>query len=287
MPILDYGRPSPHLHSLIKRVCLVFAIGAFALAAWKAPTWYARYQAYRIARAYRLIDADVPGTEVFLRDKLLGTTPLILSRSRCAALGLPTTPDSFVDHDGWGEGILMCDPKTEAQTRLMLKVPPTETAKYLHYETPWGTRTKQRGGLIFPNGAHSAFQPGTQNGKTLDVSLTFNSSPAAADQTLSVTVRVINPTPAPVTGFRPSLMFLWGTLDVNWQSRFTREFPLPPEWSTIPAGKSLETVVEIPLPTAPGDYSLFGTFHHFVARSGNTLAGNGSRYSDSKLFHIR
>src|SRR4051812_12767346 len=113
MPTLDYSPSRPRFsRRTINRIVAALVLVVVIVVGWKVPAWYQRWQAARLASAYRLIDAEIPGTEVYFRDKLLGKTPLILSKTDCAALGLPVTSGTCVEMDGWCEGLCFDDPTT-------------------------------------------------------------------------------------------------------------------------------------------------------------------------------
>src|SRR6266487_1848733 len=120
MPTLDYAQSRPKLsRRIIAAIVAALSLIAIIVVGLKVPTWYQQWQAARLANAYRLIDAEISGTEVYFREKLLGKTPLILSKADCAAFGLPVTPGMLLDSDGWGEGLSFHDPTTNSDPRLM------------------------------------------------------------------------------------------------------------------------------------------------------------------------
>ena len=67
-----------------------------------------------------MVDADVPGTEVYLNQQKLGVVPLRFSPAQLNALGLPQQPPGRgpVDFDGWGEGVFF-GTEDEQETKLM------------------------------------------------------------------------------------------------------------------------------------------------------------------------
>jgi hypothetical protein len=250
----------------------------------KVPGWYRQRQAARLANAYRVIDAEIPGTEVYFRDKLLGKTPLILSKADCAALGMPVTSGTRLDMDGWGEGLCFEDPTTNSYPRLMYKVPSSSAGSFLTYQTPWGSRTKMGGAVLPSNGLRAIFMPRGQN-VGVDINIDFNSQSDPAQKLLKVKLSITNGGSSAYVGFRPEVELHWGTFDVQWQHRSHKTFPLPAEWANIAPGQTLQTTVEIPLPEVAGDYSVFATFDLFENEKGDNL-GDGSGYSDSKLLHV-
>jgi hypothetical protein len=263
-----------------------FIILALAVVGSIVLAWHHHWQAARPANAYRLIDAEIPGTEVYFREKLLGKTPLILSKADCASFGLPVTPDTLVDSDGWGEGLPFEDPTTDFHPRLMHKVPSSHASSFLNYETPWGLRTKLSGGWALPNGFRSKFMSRGQNGVGVVVNIDFNSQPNPTDKLLQVNVSVTNSGSRPYGGFRPEIELLWGTFEVQWQHRAHKTFALPAEWAKIEPGQMLHTIVEFPLPETAGVYSVFATFNVFQNEENSLLIGHGSVYSDSKLLRV-
>ncbi len=286
MPTLDYAQPHSKLSRRTAKVIVAAVLLlALILAGWRASTWYQQWQSARLANAYRLIDTEIPGTEVYFRDKLLGKTPLILSKADCAAIGLPVAAGTSIDFDGWGEGVAFHDPTTNSDPRLMFKVPAGDASLFLTYETPWGSRTKSAGGWYLPNGFRSKFMARGQDG--IAVSIDFNPKPDPAERLLKVKVSVTNSGAIAYRGFRPEVELLWGTFYVQWQRRSGKTFKLPADWADIAPGQTLQTTVEIPLPASAGDYSVFATLHVFQNEKDDYLVGVGGGYSDSKLLHVR
>jgi len=255
------------------------AVGFFA------HRWNAAREAARLANAYRLLDSEIAGTEVYFRDKYLGKTPLALSREDCVTLGLPASPVTVIDADGWGEGISFHDPSLTTNPRVMFKVRANLAADYLSYETPWGSRTKTAGGWELPNGFRSKFMSrGNWGGLSLQID--FSNKPDPADKVLKVRVTAANNGTAVYSGFRPRVDVHWGTLDARWASRAHKGFWMPAEWAHLAPGQSLRTTAEIPLPATSGDYSVFATSNLFRNNTDDYLVAPGSVYSDSKLLHI-
>jgi hypothetical protein len=284
MPTLDYSPSRPRLsrrsiNAIIAAVILV----ALIIVGWKTPGWYRQWQAARLANAYRVIDAEIPGTEVYIHDKLLGKTPLILSKADCAAVGLPTSPATRVGFDGWAEGLPFEDPTTNSYPRLMYKVPSSHASLFMTCETPWGLRTKLNGAMGLSNGSSTYFMPRGANG--VIVSINFNSQPDPSQKVLKLNMSVINQGNSAYSSSQPSLQMLWGTFDVQWDHRSGKKFPLPADWKSLAPGQTLQTTVEIPLPDAPGDYSVFAILN-FFQNEGNGPVGLGSVYSDSKLLRM-
>jgi hypothetical protein len=118
------------------------------------------------------------------------------------------------------------------------------------------------------------------------LSINFNSEPAPAEKLLKVNVSVNNQGNIAYSGARPEPQVLWGTFDVQWDRRSGKTFPLSTEWANLAPGQTLQTTVEIPLPEASGDYSVFALFSLFQKEKTDQLVGLGSVCSDSKLLRM-
>lgn len=234
---------------------------------------------------FYMVDADVPGTETYFRDKLLGVAPVHLSKNECLAMGLIASTNAFVDSDGWGEGIPFNDLSSNTYMRVMYKVPAYLESNYFIYETPWGLRTKNAGGYKCTNGFQSIMMSKSRWPKGFSVQIDVPSTASVTNNFLKVTASLTNLSTNVIAGFRPQLEMHWGTLDVQWLYRNCMKFPLPNEWGTIHPGQSLKYEMRIPVPKSPGDYSVFATFDQFK----DETSGYGAFGSDtdSHLLHVR
>ena len=102
-----------------------------------------------------VIDADVLGTEVYLRGEMLGTVPVRLAKARLG--DLCSKPKAKLDHDGWAEG-LFYGIEDQEEAKIMFKAPDALADHYLSIETPWGRRTKIGGveGLDWAGGSRKS-----------------------------------------------------------------------------------------------------------------------------------
>jgi hypothetical protein len=175
---LDNPKPDTQLSvRTIRPIVVLVLLTALLPLGWGGIAWYRHWQTATLANAYRLIDCDVPGTEVYFREKRLGTVPLILSQRDCVTLGLPVSLGTTIDVDGWGEGVAFHDPATNTNNRLMYRVPSSAAPAYLSFETPWGSRTKMGGGRELPNGFRARFLSRGQDGIGVVVRLDFPAEP--------------------------------------------------------------------------------------------------------------
>jgi len=134
-----------------------------------------------------------------------------------------------------------------------------------------------------PNGSSAYFMPRGGNG--VIVSINFNSEPHPGEKVLKVNVSASNQGNFAYNSSRPDLQMLWGTFDVQWDHRSGQRFPLPADWTNLAPGQTRQTTVEIPLPAATGDYSVFAILN-FYQNEKNDQGGLGSVYSDSKLLRV-
>jgi len=293
MQTLDYSKTQRRSsRSLFYGAGFFVALAAFVLLVSMRPQ--KRPPATASVRPFFLVDSTVPGTAVYFRDKLLGKTPLSLSKADWTRFGLPVTtgqsasPSGIVnsDPDGWGEGLCFHDPATNTDPRLMYKVPPSYEKSYLEYDTPWGKRTKMACGEGGSGGFRSYFMSRGQDGIGVLLRIDLANAVASSDRKVNLVVTASNTGSAAYSGVRPEVEFLWGTFDVQWQHRFHKTSKLPPEWANIAPGQTLQTTLSIDLPKVSGDYSLFAILNLFQPEHGEYLVGKGSVYSDSKLLKV-
>lgn len=258
-------------------VAIVFAAGWIGIA-------YLRKDP--LSKAFYLVDSDVPGTEIYFRDRLLGTVPVWLSKRECLNLRLIESTNVFLDTDGWGEGIPFSDLSSNTHMRVMFKAPSLVESNYFIYETPWGTRTKNGGGYLYTNGIRSIMMSKSEWPKGFSIQIDLPKNIAVTEESVKITAFVKNAGTNLIAGLRPQLTVLCRTFDVQWQNCECHKFSLPGEWSQIGPGQMMNFAVNLPIPKAAGDYSVFATLDLFEDKTTENLA-YGSFYTDSKLLHIR
>jgi hypothetical protein len=187
-----------------------------------------------------IIDADVPGTEVFIRGQSLGTVPVRLTK---ACLNeLCSNPAAEMGHDGWGEGLFYGIPSQE-ETKIMLKAPDAVADRYLSIETPWGRRSKI--GMAEGHGKLglrvNLFTAVNKEGLRLAISVPDKTCSRAAP--VKIELSCTNKGPAEIAGYRPEIEVLWGAFDTPWGRRGLKTVSLPKEWSKIAPGQNLTTSV--------------------------------------------
>ncbi len=269
----------------LSRKGLVCAFGVILLAGAGIAINRLAYELNPLNKPFFTIDAEVPGTEVYFRDKLLGVVPLQLSKKDCLGLGLIESSNAILDDDGWGEGIPFSDLASNTYRRVMLKVPPRVESGYFVYETRWGLRTKNGQCYLETNSIRSTMMSKSKWPKGFSLQIDLPATATITDQFLNVTASLTNSSTNVIAGLRPQLEMHWGTFDVQWQGRKCKKFPLPGEWGTIKPGQSLDYSTQIPVPKTPGDYSVFATFFQF--KDETTDYGAFSSYTDSKLLRVR
>lgn len=222
-----------------------------------------------------VIDADVPGTRVFYGQQDLGAVPVRLTGADLVALGLPGTDSKRVilGSDGWGEG-LFWGIEDEVEHKIHFMGPNPEL--YFVAQTPWGSRSRTSGGSMDRNWFKVKLD--TRASEILSVRLKLL---GRADDGLSVGVTATNTSRQAFSGYRPELLFQWGTMHTPWRHRSRHETPLPDEWSRLDPNEERSTVINLPLRRSSEGFSLFCVMHLFENPEGNTLAGKGAIYGDS------
>jgi hypothetical protein len=166
----------------------------------------------------------------------------------------------------------------------MFRVPDAVAGNHLGIETPWGRRTKPAPFQLGPDGLIAKVRVPKDG-----LVVTVNPPPKVARtaQTSPVRVTVKNTGQSTVSGYRPQIGLQWGTFRTPWQRRTGKEVDLPAEWGSFSPGQTRTFSVDIPVPSVAEDYSVFAIFNLFESADGDTLAGGGSHYSDSRLLRVR
>ena len=228
------------------------------------------------------IDADVPGTKVYLGDRCLGTVPLLLTGVELDKLGLPRIDARRVEgrtailrSDGWGEGLFIGFEDVR-EHRIHLLAPRPDD--YLKTQTPWGMRTKHSGGEGWME--RGVFKARLKKADAEVFRLMLEPVTRNREQ-MTVRVSAANIAGKSIAGFRPELHFCWGGMETPWRTRSTFGQPLPPEWSSFLPDSTHRTVVTVPCPETVDGVSLFCVLHLFQSRDGNSLIEGGAVYGDS------
>jgi len=239
-----------------------------------------------------ILDADVPGTEVYLAEQKLGTVPVTLSAKKLASLGVPNPrmdTNVILDSDSFGETVRVM-PRTASGLNyfnFMFLVPKSVRSDYVSLETPWGLRTRHSGGMgdrgesFRINCAKVIGRDGLSlHVDTLDP-ISSNGAP------WKVRVSLINHGPQSIKGFRPSMKICHSQVGKRWANRGPREVNLSAEWASIDPGKTFRTDISIDPPEAPIDCGAYLIFSLFKDETSNHLAGNGWCYSNTILLRAR
>jgi hypothetical protein len=235
------------------------------------------------------LDADVPGTQVFLAEKPLGTVPVTLSAKALASLGVPNPrldTNLVFNSDGFGETVFVCQGGTEFK-RFTFLVPARVRADYVPMETPWGLRTKHDGASSYPG---KSFQVNCARAIRHDgLSLTLEAPHPVSDgkEPWKLKATLMNHGLRAITGFRPSLMICRSAFCPPWNRRGPSEPTLSKEWASIGPGQSLETELSLDPPDTRGDYGIYVIFSLFKDATSNYLAGDGWCYSNTKLLSVK
>jgi len=235
------------------------------------------------------IDADVPGTEVYLGGQRLGVVPLRITKKQLADNGATLPQDaskSAIGPDGWGEGIYAGD-EGDNEAKLMFRVPDEQAVKYLPVETPWGRRTRV---MPTPDAAEGALRfkmaPAVdETGLKLGLSLP-SSRVNVAEAYVTLEVSLEYTSDKYNKGERPELLVLLGTLRTPWNRRTKAVFKLDRDWSTWEPKRARKTTVSIRTPSVCEDYSVFAVFRLYEGETGEALSIKPV-HSNSVLIRVR
>lgn len=232
------------------------------------------------------IDSTIPGTEVYHRATLLGTTPLRVTRAMCTENGFAIPKDELVV-DGWGEGLAFGQ-EDEDESRIMFLVPKAKQDNYLTIETPWGMRTKRSGSSGNHNGAPVVLKTDFMQQVDADgIRLELHPIPTAKpSEEIELRVTLSGTGTKEIEGHRPELMALWGSFDTPWRHRSSTSMQLEESAASILPGETVEISVPMRVPNVASDYSVFVVFHLFKEDKGDDLK-IGAVYSESRYLRVR
>jgi hypothetical protein len=235
------------------------------------------------------LDADVPGTEVYLADKRLGTVPVTLSAKELARLGVPNPrldTNAFLNSDGFGETVFVAGTGKDSE-RFMFLVPKRERSNYVPVETPWGLRTRHCGGNFNPGKSFRVYCAKVVQGDGLSLQLEALNPVTSNKAPWKLKVTLVNHSPQALKGFRPSIKICHSQAGPRWSHKGPTEVTLADDWTTIRPSQSLQTEISIGSPETNGDYGLYVIFSLFKDATSNYLAGDGWCYSNTKLLSVR
>ncbi len=262
--------------------CVVMAAFAVSCSRPHEPGTYAQTDGI-------ILDADVPGTQVFLDEKQLGTVPVTLSARTLASLGVPNPQlqtNAIINSDGFGETVFVGSGGPESK-RFTFLVPERVRGEFVPMETPWGLRTKHGGSRV--NLKKNIRVTCVRLIRNDGLSLSLESLHPVSDgkQSWNLKARLTNHGLQAMTGFRPSLKICRSAFCPRWNPRRPSELALPDQWASIGPGQSLEMEVPLDPPESNGDYGIYLIFSLFKDRTSNYLAGDGWCYSNTKLLRVR
>jgi hypothetical protein len=226
------------------------------------------------------LDADVPGTKVYFQDRLLGEVPVRLSGTELAALGLPRVDgkNAILEYDGWGEGVFIG--KEDVREHKIHFIAPGKNL-YSAAQTPWGIRSRHGGGQSSMERNYIKAFLKRHDAEQLLLQIEPRNTSVAANQNYTVQVTVSNPSASTVSGYKPEVMFLWGSMDTPWRRRCMHTVQLPPHWGHNPPGAEHTISLDLPPLGFQTGVSMFCVMSLYESSDGNTLAGQGGIYSGS------
>jgi hypothetical protein len=256
---VDAGRWLERVGGFLEIVFFVAVLAGGAYAGW-------RWAKPLLDRdALMVIDSPPPGAEVYLKDKLLGTTPLAITQEKLVEWGLSKSgavKKCTVSLSPLGNILLQGSSGTG---ELLLKPPAWLIADYVTMPTPWGIR-----GLTTVRNSHASkywsvlLLSKKQPGLLLDQPL-IEPYECKPGERIKIAVqmwrnaedpRVLMPHPAaPALGARLAVLF-WRPDKFSGRSYFTTNFDLPPTWTHLAVGESVSNVVTVPAPLVPGAYTI-------------------------------
>jgi hypothetical protein len=235
------------------------------------------------------LDADVPGTEVYLAEKKLGTVPVTLSAKELARLGVPNPrldTNVILNSDGFGETVFIGGIAKDSE-RFMFLVPKSVRSDYVSVETPWGIRTRHSGGSFDPRKSFRVNCAKVIRRDGLSLQLEALNPISSNGAPWKLRVNLLNHSPQAIKGFRPSIKICHSQVGPRWAHRGPSEVALPDEWASIDPGKSHQTEISVDPPDAQGEYGIYLIFSLFKDTTSAYLAGGGWCYSNTRLLSVK
>ncbi len=216
--------------------------------------------------ALLVIDSPPPGAQVYLKDKLLGSTPLAVTPQKLVQWGL-SKPGAgnkcILSPSPLGNGLVLQG--ASATGELLFQPPAWLAADYVTMPTPWGSRgltpirnynasnywsvpllSRKQPGLVLdqPVIEPSECKPGGRI--TIAVRMWRN----AADPRVPA-----SPPAEPALSARLSVLF-WRPNNFSAGSSATTNLALPPAWTNLAVGETVSNVLTLPAPFMPGAYTV-------------------------------
>lgn len=234
-----------------------------------------------------VLDADVPGTCVFLKEKKLGTVPVKLSAADLTQLDVPNprlNTNIIFNTDGFGECVYVIA-QGKPHVNFTFAVPQQRRKEFVELETPWGIRTKHAGGSFWPQKSYRVkFMPITRSdGLSLSVDWQTNS---AESKGWKLRATLSNHGLKTVAGVRPTLQLGRSIFSAEWKNIEAQQIELPLSWNSIAPNATLSTEMAVTPPRAKGDYAVYVIFSLLKDGSTNLLAGDGWCYSNTKMLAV-
>lgn len=206
-----------------------------------------------------VITCPPPGAEIYMEERKLGSTPLVVTEEKLVKWGLSRAGGArvcSVSRTGLDDGFYLMG-NSRAAT-VLLKPPWWCEDEFVTYPTPWGPRAVPVHDTSSPKRLHTLMiakdQPGLVLGRP-------DSGPESSASGEPIKVPVVlwrNPadprikvTAPPVAGARAGLAFTFA----RGSSYTTETAELPERWSDPEIGANLSHVAQVEAPRTPGQYS--------------------------------
>jgi hypothetical protein len=241
----------------------------------------------RAQGAVAVVDAVVPGTQVFWRDRLLGTCPVQLGVADVEAMGLSPQrlrSKEAVSYDGYCQFLVVAD-EFEQKAHLMYRVPDDLRDRYLTIETPWGWRSKHACGQVGDDGVRADMALAIRSRCRMALRVTCEPASCLPGETVAVSFEATNHGDFLIVGENPRLSILCHPIVVGTRGLPLNRVELPATWSRFKAGEVRHHVVTLVAPTEPGHYSVFGIFALNETEESEAIV-NAAVYSDSRMLTV-
>lgn len=241
------------------------------------------------------LDANPPGSEVFLDGTSLGPTPCVLSEARLRELGLKWP--EYIQNGGalsmsWEldtTGILVhLDAGGASSRKLFFKPGGVRAADFLTTETPWGgmgfARELGRGGVDDDHLSYRLEYMPAQNTSGLVLKLSTPAGGAKPGAMCAVTLAGREAGPTVLACFRPEVEIYCGRFDGPAKEHTVLKSALPDTWRFFKPGEENTATVAFPAPAAAGDYCVFAIVILHQEPAGDRVFEG--LYSNGKLLRV-
>lgn len=286
---VDAGRWLNGVAGVLKIVFLVAALagGVYACLRWAKPLLN--------RDALMVIDSPPPGAEVYLKDKLLGSTPLAVTQENLVEWGLSKTDAAKKCTISLSplQNILLQGASGTGE--LLFKPPAWLAADYVTMPTTWGIRGVTPIRNYYTSNYWSVpLLSNRQPGLLLDRPV-IEPSDCRPGERIKIAVqmwrnaddpRAVAPPPKEqVLSAQLSVLF-WKQINSSVGGYSTTNLELPPAWTHLAVGQTVSNVVTVTAPSSPGIYTI--RLNYLMMGATNRVLGYGfNPYSSFGLLNVK